>query len=177
MSYLSDIMFILTPGMHIRVSTETIWPGSKAVAIDYDGVFESIIQEHIRTTFTSCNCGPMVSHVHGTGSRTLVIYLMWSCYGMQSQRAALMTRCTITHEHKSSSTQLWVCSHLSCRTWLVLYLSFRCDNLPERWQSGGDSGCERLRCGAVFDVASHPVTNHDKASFSSGGIRPPYGDG
>jgi hypothetical protein len=48
---LSDIMARLTPGMHVHVSVETIWPGSKPVAIEYDGIFDSVIQERARTTF------------------------------------------------------------------------------------------------------------------------------
>ena len=50
--YLSDVLASLRRGMRVRVWAETIWPGSKAVAIIYNGVFETLTKEYTQPAFS-----------------------------------------------------------------------------------------------------------------------------
>ena len=54
--YLRDVLPSLTRGMQVRVWVETIWPGSKAVAIVYDGMFAAISKERIQSALLHVAC-------------------------------------------------------------------------------------------------------------------------
>ena len=46
----------LAEGMHVRVWVETIWPGPKAVAILYDGVFVAWKKERTQPVLFQTDC-------------------------------------------------------------------------------------------------------------------------
>ena len=132
--YLHDVLSMLRPGMHLCVWAETIWPGSKAVAIVYNGVFVALTKKHTQPAFPKRAKSRLIaSHIRCMVSRTLGRRWMLWCSVMPRAHAMRITRCGGTRKHILSSIQSQVLPLILIRHLCVCFLHRRgylCRNFP-----------------------------------------------